>query len=209
VWASLLVFVFSSQTACSFRLSPSIYRFKERPQNPLAPVPFNYEYFRESLSEFGTTDDELVKRIYRTCRIAHHWRCHTVQDGYFYKCPQSFFLPTKLGGSKLRVEDNGIKIEDTAEFGQRLLNYLESQAQLPACRYCLGSVGKLFQHEQVSRKHWAEYQQRRTEDLIDIEYLELLEHIEKIDPSGSSWEIRLRPAELARQRAAKLRRSTI
>jgi hypothetical protein len=31
---------FSSQTACSFRLSPSIYRFKERPQNPLAPVKF-------------------------------------------------------------------------------------------------------------------------------------------------------------------------
>ena len=36
------MFVFSSQTACSFRLSPSIYRFKERPQNPLAPATLKY-----------------------------------------------------------------------------------------------------------------------------------------------------------------------
>jgi hypothetical protein len=32
------VFVFASQTVCGFRISPSIYQFKERPQNPLVPV---------------------------------------------------------------------------------------------------------------------------------------------------------------------------
>jgi hypothetical protein len=35
------VFVFASQTVCGFRISPSIYQFKERPQNPLVPVIFN------------------------------------------------------------------------------------------------------------------------------------------------------------------------
>jgi hypothetical protein len=34
------VFVFASQTVCGFRISPSIYQFKERPQNPLVPVIF-------------------------------------------------------------------------------------------------------------------------------------------------------------------------
>jgi hypothetical protein len=38
VWAILPVFVFASQTVCGFRISPSIYQFKERPQNPLVPV---------------------------------------------------------------------------------------------------------------------------------------------------------------------------
>jgi hypothetical protein len=37
VWAILPVFVFASQTVCGFRISPSIYQFKERPQNPLVP----------------------------------------------------------------------------------------------------------------------------------------------------------------------------
>jgi hypothetical protein len=40
VWAILPVFVFASQTVCGFRISPSIYQFKERPQNPLVPVIF-------------------------------------------------------------------------------------------------------------------------------------------------------------------------
>src|SRR5262245_57337259 len=34
--------------------------------------------FRESYSEIGTTDVELIRRIYRNCVIAHVWRSHTV-----------------------------------------------------------------------------------------------------------------------------------
>jgi hypothetical protein len=47
-----------------------------------------YDKFQESYSELGTTDEALVQRIYETCKLAHRWRCHTVADGWFYRCPK-------------------------------------------------------------------------------------------------------------------------
>src|SRR5215213_3438808 len=54
---------------------------------------FYFDHFRESYSEIGTSDEQLVQRIYRTCQIAHVWRCHTVFNGYLFKCPQSIYIP--------------------------------------------------------------------------------------------------------------------
>lgn len=136
----------------------------------------NFSYFRESYSELGTDNKVLIKQIYDTCQMAHDWRCFNVEDGYFYKCPEGHFLPLLLSqNDSLAKTKNGIKIEDSHSFFHELLEYIKSPDPLPACSFCLGSVGKKFKHIQVSRKNWRNYQKLTTEELIDYDYLKLLE----------------------------------
>lgn len=134
-----------------------------------------FDRFRESYTELGTQNLSLVKRIYRSCQIAHRWQCHNVEAGYFFKCPQAHMLPSYLSGAGLRAGTDGILIEDVPELKRRLLDYLEAAEPLASCRHCLGSVGKLFPHEEVRRAEWREPQNLRTEDLLDREHLTLLE----------------------------------
>jgi hypothetical protein len=124
--------------------------------------------FRESYSELGTSDKRLVRRIYDSCVLAHVWRNHTVADGYFYKCPPSYFLPKTLA---LPGVDDGLLIEADARFGQRLLRYLESPTPLGSCRNCLGSSGRRFPHGQTARAEFRDRQRRPTEELVDGRHL--------------------------------------
>lgn len=123
--------------------------------------------FRESYSEAGTADPELIRRIYRTCVIAHIWLCHTVTNGVFYKCPQSYFLPKLLG--KDRGLD-GVALGEP-DLGRRLREYLASDEPLAACGNCLGSAGRRFEHEQTPRAEFRRRQGARTEELVDPRYL--------------------------------------
>lgn len=126
--------------------------------------------FRESYSEIGTPNDQLTARIYQTCHVAHLWRCHTVANGYFYKCPQSYFLPKLTTHTKSRPSDR-IKIKASNDFGERLLDYLHSDEPLSSCRNCLGTAGKRFPHAQVKRAEFRKPQTQPTENLIDERYL--------------------------------------
>jgi hypothetical protein len=126
------------------------------------------EMFRESYSEVGTDDAALIRRIYQSCIIAHVWRCHTVANGVFYKCPQSYFLPKLLGTDPGM---DGVTI-DEPDLGRRLRAYLASPEPLAACRNCLGSAGRRFEHEQAPRAEFRRLQRSRTEDLIDPDYLD-------------------------------------
>lgn len=132
-----------------------------------------FDNFRESYSELGTRDEKLVRRIYSTCKIAHTWHSHTVADGYFYKCPQSLFLP-KIINNDLNYQ-NKIKITDSPEFAENLLTYLNATEPLSSCYHCLGSVGKLFAHEQKPHSTWRSPQKHTTEELIDLNYLAISE----------------------------------
>jgi len=125
-----------------------------------------YQAFQESYSEQGTEDPSLVKRIYATCNEAHRWRCHTVANGWFFKCPQSYMIPKGMSLGPEATYRNGIKIDDSPEFRDRLLSYLTSPEPLPACRNCLGSAGKWFEHQQVPREEFRPAQRHATEDLI-------------------------------------------
>ena len=44
------------------------------------------ETFHDKFAIDGTSNKQLVKRIYCACETANVWRCHTLLDGYFYKC---------------------------------------------------------------------------------------------------------------------------
>lgn len=126
----------------------------------------HYQAFQESYSEHGTDDLELVKRIYTTCNSAHRWRCHTVADGWFFKCAQSYMIPKGMSLGSQATYRNGIQIEDSPAFRDRLLSYLTSPEPLPSCRNCLGSAGRYIEHQQVPRQEFRLAQSRPTEELI-------------------------------------------
>jgi len=140
-------------------------------------VQFRLKYqdsFRESYSALGTTDAHLVRRIYSTCQTAHIWRCHTVIEGYFYRCPRSALIPRYLQDSPWSdTAIDGLKIEHSRTFVDDLLNFLSRERPLESCRYCLGTVGKRFAHMQESRS--VSLALRPIEELVDWEHLEELE----------------------------------
>jgi organic radical activating enzyme len=126
----------------------------------------HYQAFQESYSEQGTDDAELVQRIYTTCNNAHRWRCHTVADGWFFKCAQGYMIPKGIALGEQAISGNGIQIEDSPQFRDRLLSYLTSPDPLPACRNCLGSAGRYAGHQQVRRQEFRPAQDHPTEELI-------------------------------------------
>lgn len=136
-------------------------------------------HFRESYSELGTDDDDLVTSIYATCKMAHVWRCHTVREHRFWVCPQSAFLPTVLGPRAGTATDS-VALMPADGLRDRLSALFASATPLGACRFCLGSVGTLVPHTQVPRREWRTYQNRPTETMIDWTQIRRLE----LDPSA-------------------------
>jgi hypothetical protein len=135
-----------------------------------------FTHFRESYSETGTSNRQLVWRIFKTCQIAHVWQCHTIHDGRFYRCPQAVFLRPIL--IEAQLPDEGLVIDSCPDFGRRLKEYIERDTPFTACTHCLGSVGKLYPHELIARNQWRQRQVEPTEHLLDLAYLERLE----VDP---------------------------
>jgi len=125
-----------------------------------------YQTFQEAYSEQGTEDPELVQKIYMTCSNAHRWRCHTIADGWFFKCAQGYMIPKGMEFGLQATYANGIQIDDSPQFRDRLLSYLTSPEPLPACRNCLGSAGRYAEHQQVRRQEFRPAQDHPTEDLI-------------------------------------------
>jgi len=131
--------------------------------------------FRESYSELGTEDGDLIDRIFRTCKIAHVWRCHTVHEGYFYRCPQSYFIH-KFQHVNPEASGDGLPIRDDDDFVDELHRHLTAARGPSACRWCLGSVGHRFAHEQVPRQQWPHFAKKSTETLLDWKLLAALEN---------------------------------
>lgn len=121
--------------------------------------------FRYSYSEQPTTDSELSAQVFATCHIAHVWRCHTLAEGRLYRCGQSLYLPPMLGLERGPSFD----VEGSLD---ELLAFLEAPEPLPACRSCLGSVGRRFPHVQMRSGGWRTEQDLPYEELLDRHLLE-------------------------------------
>lgn len=130
-----------------------------------------YRSFRVPFLEEARLPPDLARRVYRTCKIAHHWMCHTVQDGLFFKCPQAYFLPRHFG---LPPADQGIAL-DGPDLAERLAGYLAAVRPLAVCARCLGTVGKSFAHRQIAPRRWREDQAGTVDELLDAERLRVLE----------------------------------
>jgi hypothetical protein len=140
-------------------------------------VRYFYENFRATFSTIGTTDHALTQRIYETCRLARLWGCQSVHEGYFFKCPQSIYIPNILDKAvSYDHREDGVKIIGTSDFPDKLKDYLSSRKPLNACRYCLGSVGSLRVHRLAKAAGWESAHAAPIEDLVDYDKLFRLEN---------------------------------
>ena len=130
------------------------------------------DVFRESHAEIPTTDDDLRRRVYATCLSRH---CHNVEAGYFYKCPQAFFVSRLLADESHAPTKDGVRLADSPTFAEELAAYLASPEPLHACRYCLGSIGRKIESTQVPRAGWRDLQRVPYESLVDSDLLTSLE----------------------------------
>ncbi|MFN0094371.1 MAG: radical SAM protein [Dehalococcoidia bacterium] len=157
------------------------------------------ETFRAAYVSEGTSDDGLRQQIYSSCKMAHQWRCHTVAEGFFFKCPPAFLLPKQAGHSTdSSWQKDGIAIERGPAFRARLLAYLQATAPLSACGRCLGTAGVVQPHAQLKRSEWMASLEGRAEDLIDPRALRLRFDGRRSVVSGLRWHVGRRPAGLWR-----------
>jgi len=127
------------------------------------------DFFHLAYSEFGTSDQNLINRVYKTCKIVHLWGCQSMYDGHFFKC---FTAPNIDRLIHNRTDyPSGLSLQPRDNFFEKLVNYLNPKELLPACASCLGTVGKKVSHSQVGRSRWRELQNHPSEGLIDYEYL--------------------------------------
>lgn len=112
--------------------------------------------FRKTIVGERNGDPRQVNRIFQTCANAWTWHCHAIQDGYLYRCPIAPLLGYKLHQQGLVErdfhEDDGLKLDDSPGFADRMRAYLESPAPLESCSYCLGCVGKAIKHRQMRKE---------------------------------------------------------
>lgn len=160
----------------AFRVaSQKLRNFRRLARKYHTEVDVKYAYrFRESFSELGATELDLVKRIYSTCRIAHTWRCQTIFEGHIYRCSPSIMIPKLLQEkTKISTESDGLKLTRSSTFGDDLKKFLVSKKPLKSCRYCLGTVGKRL--AQAQQAYGDSINSRTTEELIDWKYLKYYE----------------------------------
>jgi len=129
-----------------------------------------FDLFRESYSEQGTKDVELITSISDTCMIGHVWSCYNLEQGVFYKCPQAHCFKPYFKDLK----SDGIDIVRSNCLEHDIKSYIDDKTPLSACKYCLGSVGKLFAQKQINRRDWRKKQDYLTEQMIDYDFLEKL-----------------------------------
>jgi GTP 3',8-cyclase len=148
--------------------------FQNNSKNHSSYLELRYQdYFSEFFSDLGTSNDDLIKKIYLTCNAPREGCCHTLYHGQYYKCPKAVFIPFVYQDrfDFSRGEDS-VKIKEDILFVQELAAYLSSDQPLQTCRYCLGSVGKRFIPKQVPRRPTS--RMTTSEELIDWKRLEKL-----------------------------------
>ena len=104
--------------------------------------------FRHTVTNYRNSDPELVKQVYKTCKLTHEWLCYTVYDGAFYKCAPSPFI-AKRHGLRLR-DDDSVKLTDDPRLKEHIQRYLDCSEPLESCTFCLGSSGRELPVQQLN-----------------------------------------------------------
>ena len=141
---------------------------------------YKFYYFREPFFTSENQERSLVQQIYDTCVYSKLWQCFNYHQGHFFKCPQAFSLEKNIFGYE-NYKENGIKITDNNQLGEKLLAYINSTNPLSACKYCCGAAGLKIEIEQVKRESWKEYIKHNVNDALDFEFLVKLKENMDID----------------------------
>lgn len=135
-----------------------------------------YPTFQVVFSSLGNDDADLVQRIFNTCKKAHLWHCHGIHHGYFYRCPQSIYIPQLLNLDDPQFENDRVKITGNAKKTKMYLRkFLASKQPLHACRYCLGDIGIEQPHELNPSQDAIHWNSVPVKQLVDYDYLKLSE----------------------------------
>ena len=110
--------------------------------------------FRVTTINTRNRDDKLVRGIFDSCALAHEWSCHTIYEGYYFKCSPAPFLNPRLalkGVSVQNRDSDGVKIHGNPHLREDLQSYLSTEEPLEACFFCLGSSGRSIPHRQLAK----------------------------------------------------------
>lgn len=121
---------------------------------------FNTKLWFHVLETFRTTivtkphpKDWITGIIFRTCRDVHLFHCHMIHEGKLYKCAVPPFLPEYLSKMQTHVYDpehDAFDLYGAKDIFKRLKAFLTSSRTMEACRFCLGYLGKIQDHHQLS-----------------------------------------------------------
>ncbi|HHW11940.1 MAG TPA: radical SAM protein [Firmicutes bacterium] len=119
---------------------------------------------------------KLVNFIYQMCLDAHTYSCHTVHEGYYYKCAPAAFMKKRLEMLGVEYSDkmDGVPIHNNPNLKRDLMNYIYSKTPIAACSYCLGSLGKFHECKQLKPKEILKALQEshdNVEELLNTSYI--------------------------------------
>lgn len=131
-----------------------------------------YSIFRRSVIKNNRKNEDLTRRIYKSCLISHKWHCNTVRDGFFFKCPQSYLIPLSKKDENFK---GGVRITGDKENMLSIFEYLISPDPEASCASCLATTGTILEHQQVNREKWWSGFDDPNDLLVDYDYLSNLE----------------------------------
>ena len=103
--------------------------------------------FTQLIYEDSASDSEASER-YANCFYGSY--CHVLDNGYFYRCCTSPFIPKLL--LDLPEGTDGIPVEGITE--QALVDYLNQKETPASCYRCAGHAGKHIGWRECSREDW-------------------------------------------------------
>jgi GTP 3',8-cyclase len=160
---------------------------------------YAFDRFNRFFALRSYRDPALTGRVYRSCRLAHEWGCHSIRDGHFFKCPQAHRIAAMAGLPDERGYADGVEIRDSPGFVEDLRRYLLAPEPLDSCRSCLGTSGKARPHVMARPGEWLSGHDESGDDLIDFERLARAEaRLPEDDDVKELLETRRRPTDPTR-----------
>lgn len=123
----------------------------------------HFTEFRRTFTRQRTADDVLVDQIFRACKPANVWGCHTLYKGALYRCPQSAYALQMAGAEGF----DGFQLKESPDLTARLLAFLNSPTPLASCRYCVGTAGRKEPHAMLARAGWKADLDEPAEAMLD------------------------------------------
>jgi organic radical activating enzyme len=109
-------------------------------------------HFRTTIVTSPHKKDWLTALIYKSCQDVHLFHCHMIHQGMLYKCAVPPFLKHYLAKFEQSYDpgQDGFAIHHRSKPFHELKSYLTDIHTKEACRYCLGYVGQVIPHSQLS-----------------------------------------------------------
>jgi organic radical activating enzyme len=130
-------------------------------------TPVFLDQFYRTLLNQRIEDLDIVRSIFRSCKMAGEWSCHSIHEGRYYKCAPAPFMGPRLArlGITLDSKDDGVVLH-APDLRSRLERYLADAQPLASCSFCLGTSGPLEEHHLLNRKGVATWWEEDHRSLI-------------------------------------------